>query len=163
MERNEENRKTNKLITVIATILVILIAGFAGWYFASRKFNQKIIANGIVVDINKNANYMSKMLTSYDEYKSIINENGLDLSKNEILKEADFEKRDYIIDYIPYDKDLEVIDIEVEVLDGGVVLHYQVSHEIKDNTQMLLYFIAIDKDRIHNYSLANRTFSYKNK
>lgn len=164
MDKHRKKIEMNKkLIPIIASVAVIIIAAFAGWYFATKSMSQKIDANGIVVKINKNADYQAKMLTTYEEYKILLEENEINLDNSNLLKAKDFDESDYIIDYIPYDKDLIVEDINVDILEGGVAIHYITNHEVKENTELLLYFIPVPKKQILEFTLANRTFDYKNK
>lgn len=163
MVKHGKKIETSKIITIVASIIVIIGAAFAGWYFARGSMSKKIDANGIVVEINKNADYQAKMLKTYEEYKALLQENEVDPNNDNLLKASDFEESDYIIDYIPYDKELVVEDINVVILDGGVIIHYITNHEVKENTELLLYFIPVPKGQILEFTLANRTFEYKDK
>lgn len=151
----------NKIIITILTIIIIIISGLLGYYVAKNE-NIKTI-DGLVITIKSNVDYTSKLIKTFEEYKNILKENGIkiDNEKNIYLTKKDFKKNDYIVDYIPYEKDLEVKTIDVEVLDGGVILNYVLNKEVTDNTKVLLYLIPLDKNQLNEYKLANRNFSYE--
>lgn len=151
----------NKIIISILTIIVIIISAFLGWYFAQKPQEDKEKIDGIVVNVQNNIDYSSKMITSYEEYQELLNTHKVNVTKDKLLTKKDFNKSDYIIDYIPYDKDLKITkSIDVQVLEGGVEITYYLNHEVKTEDQLLLYLIPIPKDSIKDYNLANRIFKY---
>ena len=129
--------KKEHIIVILITIVVIIIAGFGGWYLAKKGMNNTKVIDGIVVNVKANVDYSAKLIKTYKEYEKILEDNAISLNDENVLKEKDFKKNDYIVDYIPYDKDLKITgEINVEVLEGGTV--------------------------ITDFTLANRVFNYEN-
>lgn len=153
--------KYNKQKIVIGVIgaVVVILSALLGYLWAKLEKSKTI--DGIVVPIRITANYEIRFITTYDDYLQVLDENYIDEDGKGILKEKDFKKFDYIVDYIPYDEKLEVKSINVDVVDGGANLKYVLNHEVGSTEEMLIYFIPVEKDLISEFSLADRTFEYK--
>ncbi len=155
MERNK-----GKLKIGIISFLIIIGAAFLGWFIAGGFRQSHGVINGLVVNIVNYQDYSTKMITTYDQYQKVLAENGL-MAEKDTLKEKNFKKKDYIVDYIPYGEDLKVRNIELTVQNNSASLIYYVNKSVEENEKLLLYFIPVKKGSIKEFTLANRKFVYE--
>ena len=161
--RNKDNQNTsniNKILIIVISILVIFIAALLGRFLALRQ--DTVDSVGLVANIYMGINYNTRLITTYNEYETILSENNINIDKKDKLKEKDFQKYDFVVDFIPYDSSLVVDNIDLNLTDEGVIINYKVNKSVEANTQMLIYFIPIKKGKISNFVLANRHFEYAN-
>ena len=78
-----------------------------------------------------------------------------------LLTNNSFNEYDYIVDFINYNKNMEISDIELEVTDNGLNIKYIVNKEIKDSKKKLMYFIPIQKDLLSEVNINDRQFEVK--
>ena len=142
----------------ILIILVVSIAAFLGIWIGNGAQSFRTIAEGIIIPV-EDREYESVLITSYTEYTDLLRDLGI--SRNVILTAGDLDDNDYIIDYIYYDEDLKIEEINLEITDEGINIEYVVNKEVTDSDEMLIYFIKIDKGSLSDYKLANREFKVK--
>lgn len=139
----------------ILIILVVSIAAFLGIWIGNGAQSFRTIAEGIIIPV-EDREYESVLITSYTEYTDLLRDLGI--SRNVFLTAGDLDDNDYIIDYIYYDEDLKIEEINLEITDEGINIEYVVNKEVTDSDEMLIYFIKIDKGSLSDYKLANREF-----
>ncbi len=142
----------------ILIILVVSIAAFLGIWIGNGAQSFRTIAEGIIIPV-EDREYESVLITSYTEYTDLLRDLGI--SRNVFLTAGDLDDNDYIIDYIYYDEDLKIEEINLEITDEGINIEYVVNKEVTDSDEMLIYFIKIDKGSLSDYKLANREFKVK--
>ena len=142
----------------ILIILVVSIAAFLGIWIGNGAQSFRTIAEGIIIPV-EDREYESVLTTSYTEYTDLLRDLGI--SRNVFLTAGDLDDNDYIIDYIYYDEDLKIEEINLEITDEGINIEYVVNKEVTDSDEMLIYFIKIDKGSLSDYKLANREFKVK--
>ena len=142
----------------ILIILVVSIAAFLGIWIGNGAQSFSTIAEGIIIPV-EDREYESVLITSYTEYTDLLRDLGI--SRNVFLTAGDLDDNDYIIDYIYYDEDLKIEEINLEITDEGINIEYVVNKEVTDSDEMLIYFIKIDKGSLSDYKLANREFKVK--
>lgn len=142
----------------ILIILVVSIAAFLGIWIGNGAQSFRTIAEGIIIPV-EDREYESVLITSYTEYTDLLRDLGI--SRNVFLTAGDLDDNDYIIDYIYYDENLKIEEINLEITDEGINIEYVVNKEVTDSDEMLIYFIKIDKGSLSDYKLANREFKVK--
>lgn len=142
----------------ILIILVVSIAAFLGIWIGNGAQSFRTIAEGIIIPV-EDREYESVLITSYTEYTDLLRDLGI--SRNVFLTAGDLDDNDYIIDYIYYDEDLKIEEINLEITNEGINIEYVVNKEVTDSDEMLIYFIKIDKGSLSDYKLANREFKVK--
>lgn len=142
----------------ILIILVVSIAAFLGIWIGNGAQSFRTIAEGIIIPV-EDREYESVLITSYTEYTDLLRDLGI--SRNVFLTVGDLDDNDYIIDYIYYDEDLKIEEINLEITDEGINIEYVVNKEVTDSDEMLIYFIKIDKGSLSDYKLANKEFKVK--
>lgn len=148
------DKKIN-IIIIIVSIVVVVFAGLLG-ITAGGFFSNKVIANGIVVNTNDTESLLVK---TYDEYNELLKK--YKVSDVVLLTNNSFNENDYIVDFINYNKKMEISDIELEVTDNGLNIKYIVNKEIKDSKKKLMYFIPIQKDLLSEVNINDRQFEVK--
>ena len=148
------DKKIN-IIIIIVSIVVVVCAGLLG-ITAGGFFSNKVIANGIVVNTNDTESLLVK---TYDEYNELLKK--YKVSDVVLLTNNSFNENDYIVDFINYNKNMEISDIELEVTDNGLNIKYIVNKEIKDSKKKLMYFIPIQKDLLSEVNINDRQFEVK--
>lgn len=152
--------KSRKIITIIITIIVILIAASLGIYFGKKSRKTYSIADGIVISKEQGINYDTKFITNLNQYETFTKNYKLEkVAKKENM---DFKLYDYIIDFIPYNSNLIIKDINLDVANEGVILKYNLNKKINDKEQLLIYTIPVKKNTIKKYKLIDHKFIYEN-
>lgn len=142
----------------IIVILVICISAYLGIWLGRDKFDYKTIAEGIVMTY-EDKNYKSELISNYVEYTNLLKKYGI--NESAFLTSGDLDEKDYIVDFILYNEDLEIEGIDLEITDDGTNITYNVNEEIKSSKEILIYFIPIKKNSLSDYKLANRYFKVK--
>ncbi len=142
----------------IVVILVICVSAYLGILIGRDKFDYKTIAEGIVMT-NEEKNYKSVLITDYVEYTNLLKQYGI--NESAFLTSGDLDEKDYIVDFIFYNDDLEIKGIDLEITDNGTNITYNVNEEVKNSKEILIYFIPIKKNSLSEYKLANRYFKVK--
>ncbi len=155
------NDKLKNAFIVLIVVVVIVGAGILGMAVGGffKKSDEVVsVANGIVT--NKDVSMKgASVLTTYEEYTKLLEE--YDSSDVVLLTNNDFNESDYIVDYIYYDKDVEISNINLEVLDEGITIHYEVNKEPDKGDKYLIYFIPIEKGKLKEVKVNSRTFDVK--
>lgn len=155
------NDKLKNAFIVLIVVVVIVGAGILGMAVGGffKKSDEVVsVANGIVT--NKDVSMKgASVLTTYEEYTKLLEE--YDSSDVVLLTNNDFNESDYIVDYIYYDKDVEISNINLEVLDEGITIHYEVNKEPDKGDKYLIYFIPIEKGMLKEVKVNSRTFDVK--
>ena len=150
--------KYHVLIGVLV-IIIVAVSAFLGIWLGSRESNDyETMAEGIIIE-NNGEEYESTMLSAYTEYTDLLSDLGI--SEDVFLTSGDFEQFDYIVDYIYYEDDLEIDEINLNITDEGTIIEYVVNKEITNSDKILIYFIRLDKGQLSNYSFASREFKVK--
>ena len=152
------NDKLKNAFIVLIVVVVIVGAGILGMAVGGffKKSDEVVsVANGIVTDKDVSMKEAS-VLTTYEEYTKLLEE--YDSSDVVLLTNNDFNESDYIVDYIYYDKDVEISNINLEVLDEGITIHYEVNKEPDKGDKYLIYFIPIEKGMLKEVKVNSRTF-----
>lgn len=155
------NDKLKNAFIVLIVVVVIVGAGILGMAVGGffKKSDEVVsVANGIVTDKDVSMKGAS-VLTTYEEYTKLLEE--YDSSDVVLLTNNDFNESDYIVDYIYYDKDVEISNINLEVLDEGITIHYEVNKEPDKGDKYLIYFIPIEKGMLKEVKVNSRTFDVK--
>ena len=155
------NDKLKNAFVALIVVVVIVGAGVLGMAVGGffKKSDEVVsVANGIVTDKDVSMKGAS-VLTTYDEYTKLLEE--YDSSDVVLLTNNDFNESDYIVDYIYYDKDVEISNINLEVLDEGITIHYEVNKEPDKGDKYLIYFIPIEKGMLKEVKVNSRTFDVK--
>lgn len=142
----------------LLVILVIFTAALLGVWIGLGDKGYRTIADGIIIK-NDNEEHESIMLTAYTEYTDLLDELGI--ARDVFLTNGDFDDYDYIIDYIYYEDDLKINEINLEITDEGVIIGYDANKEVKESDELLIYFIRIEKDSLNDYKFAGREFEVK--
>lgn len=155
------NDKLKNAFVALIVVVVIVGAGVLGMAVGGffKKSDEVVsVANGIVT--NKDVSMKgASVLTTYEEYTKLLEE--YDSSDVVLLTNNDFNNNDYIVDYIYYDKDVEISNINLEVLDEGITIHYEVNKEPDKGDKYLIYFIPIEKGMLKEVKVNSRTFDVK--
>lgn len=155
------NDKLKNAFVALIVVVVIVGAGILGMAVGGffKKSDEVVsVANGIVT--NKDVSMKgASVLTTYEEYTKLLEE--YDSSDVVLLTNNDFNNNDYIVDYIYYDKDVEISNINLEVLDEGITIHYEVNKEPDKGDKYLIYFIPIEKGMLKEVKVNSRTFDVK--
>lgn len=154
------NNKLKNAYIGLFVVIVIVAAGVLGMAVGGffKKSEKVSVANGIITNKDVSTKEPS-VLTSYDEYNKILEE--FDSKDVVLLTNNDFTNNDYIVDYINYDKDVEIKNINLEVLDEGITIHYEVNKEPVKKDKYLIYFIPIEKGMLNEVKVNSRTFDVK--
>lgn len=142
----------------LLVILVIFTAALLGIWIGLGDKRYRTIADGIIIK-NDDKEHESIMLTAYTEYTDLLDELGI--ARDVFLTNGDFDDYDYIIDYIYYEDDLKINEINLEITDEGVIIGYDANKEVKESDELLIYFIRIEKDSLNDYKFAGREFEVK--
>lgn len=148
--------KKNKVIVSILVLIVVLVFGFLGIWWGTKQSKPQTIANGIVLNKLNDYEYESVLIKNYNEYEELLKK--YNVSGVEFFTEDDFEKRDYIVDFINYNDELIINNIDIEIVDNGIILNYQVNMEVESDEKLLMYFIPLDKNLINNLNIVDRSF-----
>lgn len=155
------NDKLKNAFIALIVVVVIVGAGVLGMAVGGffKKSDEVVsVANGIVT--NKDVSMKeASVLTTYEEYTKLLEE--YDSGDVVLLTNNDFNENDYIVDYIYYDKDVEISNINLEVLDEGITIHYEVNKEPDKGDKYLIYFIPIEKGMLNEVKVNSRTFDVK--
>lgn len=154
------NGKLKNAFVGLIVIVVIVGAGVLGMAVGGffKKSEDVSVANGIITSKDVSMREAS-VLSSYEEYNKLLEE--FNSSDVVLLTNNDFINNDYIVDYIYYDKDVEIKNIDLEVLDEGITIHYEVNKEPVKNDKYLIYFIPIEKGMLNEVKVNSRTFDVK--
>lgn len=155
------NNKLKNAFIGLIVVVVIVGAGVLGMVvggFLKKSDEVVSVANGIVTDKDVSMKEAS-VLTTYEEYTKLLEE--YDSSDVVLLTNNDFNNNDYIVDYIYYDKDVLISNIDLEVLDEGITIHYEVNKEPDKSDKYLIYFIPIEKGMLNEVKVNSRTFDVK--
>lgn len=155
--------KLNKyhILLGIIVVVVLAIAAFLGIILGNIGIsrNYKTIAEGIIIE-KKDEDYTSVLITNYDDYIKFLKK--YNINERVFLTAGDLEKNDYIIDFILYDENLKIENIDLEIADMGINLTYFVNKNVTNSNKILIYFIPLsDKGLITNYNLNNHNFEVK--
>ncbi len=143
------------LLIGVLIIVVISIAAFLGIWIGNGAKWYRTIAEGIIIR-NDNKEHESVLLRAYTEYTDLLQELGI--SKDVFLTSGNFDDYDYIVDYIYYDDDLVIEEINLDVTDEGTIIQYEVNKELTESDELLIYFIRVDNDIFNSYEFAGREF-----
>ncbi len=146
------------LLVGVLIILVVSIAAFLGIWLGNGGKWYRTIAEGIIIP-NDNNKHSSVLLTAYTEYTDLLRDLGI--ARDVFLTSGNFDEYDYIVDYIYYEDDLKIEEINLNITDEGTIIEYIVNKEITDSDEMLIYFIRIDKGKLNNYQFLKREFKVK--
>jgi len=155
------NDKLKNAFIGLIVVVVIVGAGVLGMVvggFLKKSDEVVSVANGIVIDKDVSMKEAS-VLTTYEEYTKLLEE--YDSSDVVLLTNNDFNNNDYIVDYIYYDKDVLINNINLEVLDEGITIHYEVNKQPDKSDKYLIYFIPIEKGMLNEVKVNSRTFDVK--
>lgn len=139
-------------------ILVIFTAALLGVWIGLGNNGYRTIADGIIIK-DDDKEHESIMLTAYTEYTDLLDDLGI--ARDVFLTNGDFDEYDYIIDYIYYEDDLKINEINLEITDDGVIIGYDANKEVEESDELLIYFIRIEKDSLSDYKFAGREFEVK--
>ena len=144
------------VIIIILVILVVIGAGALGIYVGKKNNNKTSIAEGIVIPKDNDKDYSIKFITNKKDFDELSNK----FNVQDKLDVNDFEKYDYIIDFIPYDNNLLIKDIDLVISGNNVNLTYYTNKEVKNYDKYLVYVIPINKGTIKVFNFENRNFVY---
>ncbi len=139
----------------VLVVLVIFTAALLGVWLGLGGRTYRTIADGIIIE-DDGEEHESVMLTAYAEYTDLLDELGI--ARDVFLTNGDFDDYDYIIDYIYYEDDLKINEINLEVTDDGVIIEYDANKEVTESDELLIYFIRIEKDSLSDYKFDSRRF-----
>ena len=139
----------------VLVVLVIFTAALLGVWLGLGGRTYRTIADGIIIKDDEEE-HESVMLTAYTEYTDLLDELGI--ARDVFLTNGDFDDYDYIIDYIYYEDDLKINEINLEVTDDGVIIEYDANKEVTESDELLIYFIRIEKDSLSDYKFESRRF-----
>jgi len=141
-----------KYILGIIAVLILFLSGI----LVFKMFNEKMDEiEGIIIVKENNQLYETFLIKTYEEYQNILNKHN---ALGKISKE-DFNEFDYIVDYVPYIKDMQILDISVNVKDlEELDIVYDLSVEVKDTDKLLVNFIQVPKNRISGISSVNKSY-----
>ena len=142
----------------ILVIAVISLAAFLGIWLGNGATWYRTIAEGIIIP-KDDAEHESVLLTAYADYTELLNDLGI--AKDVFLTSGNFDDNDYIVDYIYYEDDLKINQINLNITDEGTVIEYEVNKEVTDSDEILIYFIPIEKGSLTDYKFASREFEVK--
>lgn len=147
-----------RIIVIIIIISIILIFGSLGIILATKFNNTKTITNGIILE-NSGKEYKSKLITTYEEYDSILKEYSI---KDVVLfTNNDFKDNDYIVDFLDYDGKTTILDIDVTIENDGLNIVYTTSKKMEEPDKKLMYFIKIDKNMLKEVNVKSRSIEVK--
>lgn len=138
------------IILTIITVVIIALAGFLGWHLS--KNNQSSI-EGIIINKIDVESVEARLITTYEEYKSLLNEYN---AMGKLTKE-DFESFDYLIDYIPYFDGMAIDNINVEI-GFEINIEYDLNKEVEETNQLLINFIPLNKGTLSSIKKVNRSY-----
>lgn len=152
----QEKRK-NVVIGFIV-ILVVVVSGLLGMAAGGFFDTTRVVANGIVVN-RSNGELKNMLITSYTEYSSLLKDYKVD--DVVLLTNNNFNEADYIVDFINYQKDIEIKNIDLEIFDDGITVNYVVNKKAKKGRKALMYFIPVQKGMMSEVKVKDRTFEVK--
>ena len=123
----------------VLTITLTIILLIATWLL---KNNQNGIES-VVIKQSNDISYEKEVIQDLSRYQEILNKYNI-FGK---LTNNDFKNNDYILDFIPYQKDLEIINIAVNIDNNGdVLIKYETNLKKDENSEkILINFIPIQK------------------
>jgi cytochrome c biogenesis protein ResB len=148
--------KNKKVIVAIIVILVVIISALLGALAGGLFSKNQVIADGIILTKDTNTVYENTLITTYDEYNELLKKYGV--SDLVYLTSGDLDQKDYIIDFIDYDEDLQINNIDITVTDAGLEIIYKVNKTLDNSNNYLMYFIPIDKGSLDILQITNREF-----
>ena len=149
--------KKNILFGILVVIIVVA-AGLLG-IAAGGFFNKtEVIANGIIIN-KKGSEQTTKLITSHEEYTDLLNE--YKINDVVLFTNNSFNDNDFIVDFIDYEKDLDIKDINLEIEDDGINITYNVNKKVKSSKKYLIYFIPIEKGLMSEINVKSRSFNVK--
>lgn len=150
-----QDKKRNIIIGSIVAITVV-IAGFLGIMVGKLFVTPKVIADGIVIN-KENVDNESRLITTYVDYNELLKK--YDVDDVVLLTNNSFNEFDYIVDFINYERGLEIKEISLVIEDGGVRLNYEVNKEPKKNNKTIMYFIPVEKGILTDVIIKSRSFT----
>lgn len=147
-------------ISIITIVFIIIISSICiGIYLAKEDNNETYqIANGIILKKSNNS-YESKIIKTYIEYTELLQK--YEVNDIVLFTNNSFEDKDYIVDFIDYEDQLKINDIDVLIEDDGINLIYHVNKKVNSDQNYLMYFIPIDKDTLNDVNIKSRSFTEK--
>ena len=136
----------------VLTITLTIILLIATWLL---KINQNGIES-VVINKDNNISYEKEVIKDIGKYQEILSKYNI-LGK---LTSNDFENNDYILDFIPYEENLEIINIAINIDNAGnVLIKYETDPPIGENKEkILINFIPIQKGILESDTIINNEY-----
>ena len=150
--KKEEKQKKEMLITVVALFIIVLILFFILAPKGTNYKDQPISIDGLEVydlgsDTPEGFGYQSLLFKTFEEYQTYISQ----FSKKPTLKESDFEKYDYILDFASYGEctDNKIKEVtKIEILASTINVYFNVDNKCGDcELRNVGYFIRVDNNK----------------
>ncbi|MEG0976989.1 MAG: hypothetical protein RSF02_00365 [Bacilli bacterium] len=127
-----------KKVIIGVLIVVLLVSSIILGFVMSQNKTKDIEAFIVLKETGKS--YDTLFIKTYEEYNETLKKYNA-LGK---LTASDFTENDYLIDFIPYKKNMSIKNISVE-LGEKIKIDYEVNLELKDNDKLLINFIPLKK------------------
>ena len=131
-----------KFILFVLAFLILALLALGVTYFVTY-YNVKTF-EGLIVNKDDDYDFKQEILTTYSDYQDVLDKyNGMGK-----LTSEDFTDRDYLVDFVPYVKDMTINDIEIEVMDKNINIIYTIDKDVSKSNKLLVNFIPVEKGKI---------------
>ena len=146
------------IFLAFAVIVVVVAAGLLGLAVGGFFNEPKVVANGIIIS-KKPSTDDKRLISSYEEYNELLKKYGA--NDVVLLTNNDFSNMDYIVDFINYEKNLNIKNISLDITDDGVNITYEVNKKPQSNKKYLMYFIPVEKGMLSEVKVNSQKFDVK--
>lgn len=132
-------KKSKIIISLGLGITFLFILSVSVW---ALEMHKNDIASALITKKN-NLDYEPMIITNYEEYTSF-------LAKYRLwgkLKPRDFQNNDYIVDFVPYQKNLQILKITIN-LGEDITLNYVVNEKITNSPKLIVNVIPLEKNLV---------------
>lgn len=141
--------KTRNIIFIVSIIILITILIIVSFILNMHKTDIE----SAIIQKEDTMEYIPLFIGNYDEYNDILLKYHI-LGK---LSNNDFYAQDYIVDFIPYQKNLKIINIDIQV-SNKIKIIYKTNPQITNSNKLIINFIPIQKNIINNEKIIEHEF-----
>ncbi len=144
-------KKGIKLYLIFGILILLTISLIIATWVTMKNSNN---IETVIVDQEINFPNENLVLKNYEEYQAFLTKYNI-LGK---MTNKNFEEYDYIVDIIPYENDMQIISININISNNFKII-YETSPKVKEESQKrLINFIPISKNTISNLKEIDHEF-----